>query len=226
MENTYSIVGLDDTQVGNANTSIDNINGDLVNLIFIAIDGSGSMLGYSKDMVQSLDNFKNAILSSKDVDDILIARADFSSAMTIGGYKKVADLDTAYNATGSTVMYDTIIEGKTRLFDYMNYLKNQGVRTKAVFAVFSDGSDNGSRNDAAKAKNAVDEMNSKEITTAFISFGPGATSEATRLGFKNSLNVSSSASELRRAFDVLSKSVISSSRSVVSSANSNFFDVI
>ena len=46
----------------------------------------------------------------------------------------------------------------------------------------------------------------------------------TTLGFKNILDVSSSASELRRAFNCLSKSVIENSKSAVSKQD-DFFDV-
>jgi hypothetical protein len=76
----------------------------------------------------------------------------------------------------------------------------------------------------AKAKKAVEYLNVEEIVTAFISFGGQATQEAKDLGFKNILDVSSSASELRRAFNCLSKSVIENSKSAVSKQD-DFFDV-
>ena len=103
----------------------------------------------------------------------------------------------------------------------MDFLKQQGVRVKPVFAIFSDGEDT-VKNDASKAKNMIKELNAKEVITAFISFGGAATSIAKNLGFKNILDVGSSASELRKAFDCLSKSVIESSKSVVTDVD-NFF---
>lgn len=77
-------------------------------------------------------------------------------------------------------------------------------------------------NDPSEAKRRIQDLNSKEITTAFISFGGTATGIAKSLGFRNILDVSSSASELRKAFDCLSKSVIESSKSVVADGD-NFF---
>ena len=98
------------------------------------------------------------------------------------------------------------------------------MRVKAVFAVFSDGDDNDSVNTFGDAKRAVEFLNGEEITTAFISFGGKATKVAKDLGFRNMLDVSSSASELRKAFQCLSKSVIESSKSVVADEE-DFFKI-
>lgn len=119
-------------------------------------------------------------------------------------------------------MYDAITEGTSKLKNYRAFLKNEGMRVKAVFAVFSDGLDNDSRRTFSEAKQAVSFLNQEEITTAFISFGGKAAGTARDLGFQNLLDVTSSASELRRAFDCLSRSVIESSRSVLADANDFF----
>lgn len=133
--------------------------------------------------------------------------------------------DTSYSTDGCTAMYDTIIDGTEKLKEYRDFLKNEGMRVKAVFAIFGDGMDNSSQPGGfAKAKKAVEYLNVEEIVTAFISFGGQATQEAKDLGFKNILDVSSSASELRRAFNCLSKSVIENSKSAVSKQD-DFFDV-
>jgi uncharacterized protein YegL len=121
-------------------------------------------------------------------------------------------------------MYDTIVYGTDKLKEYRDFLKNEGMRVKAVFAIFSDGLDNMSRNDFSRAKKSVEYLNSEEIVTAFISFGGQATQTAHDLGFKNILDVTSSASELRKAFNCLSKSVIENSKSAVSKQD-DFFDV-
>jgi len=206
------IAGIDDVAV--QNTPVDQIDSELVNLIVVLIDQSGSMQPYIGDMQKSLTEFKDALINSKEVDELLLARGNFSdSTIDIGGYKKVDQLDINYRANGGTPLYDVVIEAQKRLLDYMTYLKSQGMRTKAVFAVFSDGDDTSSYSNLATAKTAVNKLNHQEIVTAFICFGGGAKNEATALGFKNILDVSASASELRRAFNCLSKSVISNSQS-------------
>lgn len=221
MADTMEIMGLDE-EIEQENTSMDDLNSENINLIFIAIDQSGSMHPYIQEMKNNLNEFKTALTDSKESDEMLVARANFDSNIIIGGYKKIEEFDTSYESNGCTTLYDVVIEGSEKLSNYMTYLKNQGMRVKAVFAVFSDGEDVGSHATINQAKNAIVELNGKEVTTAFVSFGSGAMREANNMQFKNILQVGSSASELRKAFDVLSKSVIESSKSVVSQADDFF----
>lgn len=219
-ENELDIMGLDEIEI--ENTSVEEIDNESINLIFVGIDQSGSMYSFTNDMKTSLNDFKDAIETSKEVDEILVARADFDNNINVGGYKKISEFDTTYHANGMTSLYDVIVDGSQKLTDYMSYLKQQGMRVKAVFAIFTDGEDTSSRNDISTAKNKIKELNNMEITTAFISFGGEAINEANRLEFKNILKVGSSASELRKAFNCLSKSVIESSKSVVSDGDAFF----
>ena len=216
------IDGLDDIEI--ENTSIEEIDSENINLMFLGIDQSGSMDSFRNDMNHSLNEFKDALTNSREADEILVARADFEDAITIGGYKKISEFDTSFRAGGCTAMYDAVTEGTRKLREYRQYLKDQGVRVKAVFAVFSDGLDNASNSSFSEAKRSVDFLNDEEITTAFISFGGKASAEAKALGFRNILDVTSSASELRKAFDCLSKSVIESSKSVMADGD-DFFQI-
>lgn len=214
--------GLEDVEA--ANTSIDEIDNENINLIFVGIDRSGSMYPFRGDMSKSLGDFKDALTNSKEANDILVARADFADTAVVGGYKRITEFDTVYQTGGSTAMFDTIVDGTNKLKEYRDYLKNEGMRVKTVFAIFSDGEDNVSNNKFGDAKKSVEYLNNEEIVTAFISFGGEATQVAKDLGFRNILDVNSSASELRKAFNCLSKSVIENSKSAVSKQD-DFFDV-
>lgn len=211
-------------EIENENTSVEEIDSENINLIFLGIDQSGSMDSFRKDMKHSLNEFKDALANAKEAEEILVARADFEDTITVGGYKKISEFHTSFQAGGCTAMYDAVTEGTQKLKEYRQYLKDQGVRVKAVFAVFSDGLDNASRSSFSEARKCVNFLNDEEITTAFISFGGEAAKEANDLGFRNILDVTSSASELRRAFDCLSKSVIESSKSVVADGD-DFFQI-
>lgn len=222
-ENGIEIDGLDEIEV--ENTAVDDLDSENINLIFLGVDKSYSMNKYKGDMGNCLNEFKSALTDSKEADEILIARADFSDDVKIGGYKKISELDTSYDVCNMTALYDTIIQGTEKLLEYRKFLKAQGMsRVKAVFAIFSDGEDtlNG---DFSKAKKSIETLNGEEITTAFISFGGAATQTAKDLGFRNILDVASSASELRKAFNCLSKSVIESSKSVMSDDADDFFQI-
>lgn len=204
------------------NTAIDDLESENVNLMLIGIDGSGSMSSYRNDMMQCLTDFKDALENSKEANEILVARTDFASDIDIGGYKAIDEFDTSFSAGGCTAMYDAVVEGSAKMLEYRKYLRDQGVRVKCVFAIFSDGYENGSKADVAAARQAIANLNREEITTAFISFGSDAKVEAQKLGFVNMLEVGSSASELRKAFNCLSKSVIESSKSVVADGDAFF----
>ena len=142
-----------------------------------------------------------------------------------------------FDVYGCTAMFDTIVNGAEKLKEYRKFLKEQGMtKVKAVFAIFSDGLDNQSTHSFSEAKREVgtldnsgkyppESLNGEEITTAFISFGGQATQTAKDLGFRNILDVASSASELRKAFNCLSKSVIESSKSVLSDDGDEFFQI-
>jgi uncharacterized protein YegL len=221
-ENEIDIDGLDEVEI--ENTAVEDLESENVNLIFLGIDQSGSMCNFSKDMKKCLKEFKDALTNSKEADEILIARTNFADDIDIGGYKKICEFDTDYSASGCTALYDVIIDGTDKLSEYREFLKNQGIRVKAVFAIFSDGQDTTSSSSFSKAKKQIEFLNNEEITTAFISFGGAATKEAKDLGFKNILDVASSASELRKAFNCLSKSVIESSKSVLAD-DDDFFQI-
>ena len=222
-ENGIEIDGLDEIEI--ENTAVDDLESENINLIFLGIDESGSMNSYICDMKNCLSEFKTALTNSKEADEILVARADFSDDIQIGGYKKISEFGTDFNTYGCTAMFDTIIEGSEKLKEYRKFLKAQGMsRVKAVFAIFSDGLDNQSKYSFSEAKQALEFLNSTEITTAFINFGGQATQTAKDLGFRNILDVASSASELRKAFNCLSKSVIESSKSVLADED-DFFQI-
>lgn len=207
------IDGLEEIEM--ENTAIDDLESENVNLMFLGIDQSGSMSSYTHDMKASLANFKSALTNSKEADEILVARADFNSRIDIGGYKKIDEFNTDFSAHGMTSLYDVIVDGTNKLQEYKTFLKEQGVRVKAVMAIFSDGEDTSSQNGFSNAKRCIEELNNAEVTTAFISFGSASLQIAKDLGFKNILDVQSSESELRNAFDCLSKSVIESSKTVL-----------
>ena len=226
-ENGIEIDGLDEIEV--ENTAVDDLDSENINLIFLGIDESSSMTQHTDAMRISLTGFKDGLTNSKEADEILVARADFSNFVNVGGYKKISEFDTSYSTFYTTFLYDTIVDGSEKLKEYRKFLKEQGVRVKAVFAIFSDANDEGSRNELSDAKRAIDFLNGEEITTAFVAFGNRALEEANNLGFRNILDVykvdgKDLASKLREAFACLSKSVIESSKSVLADED-DFFQI-
>ncbi|HCL56070.1 MAG TPA: hypothetical protein DHW82_03560 [Spirochaetia bacterium] len=217
-----TILGLE--EIEQENTAVDELETENVNLIFVGVDCSGSMDAFIKNMKSELQAFKTAVAKSKEADEILAARGNFSDTIQIGGYKKISEFDDSYQTYGMTKLYDVIVEGGDKLLQYRDYLRKQGMRVKAVFSIFSDGADTDSKHKLADAKAKITELNKNEIVTAFISFGKDSVKIATDLKFKNVLEVGRSESELRKAFSCLSKSVIENSKSVTNKTD-DFFTI-
>ena len=113
----------------------------------------------------------------------------------------------------------------------MEQLKNNGTNARACMIILSDGLDNDSQYRASDARQAIQDLISKEITVAFIAFGQEAFGVADKIGIKpqNVKEVSNDESELRRVIDLVSKSAISASKKASSgaggTADGGFFDV-
>ena len=219
--------GLDETYA--PNMDVEDVVSPSVMLVDFAIDGSGSMHRYESVMQECLEHYKQAICNSKQADEMLVSKTVFNSTIKIGGYVAPADFDTDYSANGCTRLYDTIIERRKRLLDYMEELKNNGTNARACMVILTDGKDYGSGYRVNDAGQAIQDLISKEITVAFIAFGQDAFGVADKIGIKpqNVKEVSNDESELRRVIDLVSKSAISASKKASTGGNSDggFFDV-
>lgn len=221
---TDIVDGLDEMTLEMENTQIDDLETEDVNLMFLAIDESISMEQYVSIMKEELRKFKTAIQNSKESEKILVSRANFSNFIRISGYKRIDEFDINYEVQMSTRLYDVILEGAEALLAYMKHLKTQGMRVNGVFAIFSDGFDTCSRTNISNARRMIEQLNQMEIVTVFVAFGGEALEEAKRLSINNILEIGKTETELRNAFNQLSKSLISQSKSVVPKDN-DFFEM-
>lgn len=227
--NNIVVDGLDETYA--TNMDVDDVVSPSVMLVDFAIDGSGSMYPYEKTMKDCLEHYKRAICNSKQADEMLVSKTVFNSIIETGGYVAPEDFNTDYSVYGCTKLYDTIIDRRQRLLNYMEQLKNNGTNTRACMVILTDGQDVGSRYRTSDARQAIQELISKEITVAFIAFGQDAFGIADSLGIRkqNVKQVSNDESELRKVIDLVSKSAISASKKASSgaggTADGGFFDV-
>jgi uncharacterized protein YegL len=224
-----TIDGLDETYA--TNMDVDDVVSPSVMLVDFLIDGSGSMDSYERAMRECLEHYREAIVNSKQADEMMVSKTVFESRIETGGYVAPEDFNTDYTAGGCTRLYDAIIDRRQRMLDYMEQLKNNGTNTRACMVILSDGADNDSQYRANDARKAIQDLISKEITVAFIAFGQEAFGIADSIGVKknNVKEVSNDESELRRIIDLVSKSAISASKKASSGVGGNddggFFDV-
>ena len=224
-----TIDGLDETYA--TNMDVVDVVSPSVMLVDFLIDGSGSMDSYERAMRECLEQYRGAMVNSKQADEMMVSKTVFESRIETGGYVAPEDFNTDYTAGGCTRLYDAIIDRRQRMLDYMEQLKNNGTNTRACMVILSDGADNDSQYRANDARKAIQDLISKEITVAFIAFGQEAFGIADSIGVKknNVKEVSNDESELRRIIDLVSKSAISASKKASSGVGGNddggFFDV-
>lgn len=221
------VAGLDDSFA--ENFAADEIEAARVTNFGIWVDESGSMRIFESTMRGCLVHVKNAILGSKQADEIQVGVTRFSSQVTPGGYQPVNKMTDDYRASGRTLLYDCIADGAPRLLNYMNEQQANGTSTQGIVVILSDGEDYGSRNRLRDAKAAIQDLLNAEVTVAFIAFGNEARGIAEKLGIpaENIKNVDATESELRSIFDLMSKSAISASKNAAdgNTAAGGFWDV-
>lgn len=209
------------------NLDVDKLENEHNTLISLGIDESGSMSGYTDVMRDNIRKMKESLLGSKEQDEMLVSITRFAGGIQSSGFQLVDDIENTYAPSGMTCLYDSILVMKQQLTQYMAQLKSNGVRCKGVVCIFSDGDDTASQSTIRQAADAVAEMQKEEIIVAFVAFGDDAKGIADQLGVSkdNVLEVSASESELRKCFDCISKSAISSSKAFGQGQSSNSFFV-
>ena len=219
------MLGLDLDIQGNINPN--SLEVENVNLITVLIDKSGSMSSYERDMIQALQDFKTALEGSKEVDEILLSRVDFDDSFTKDGYKPVSSFNTGYNAGGFTNLYSPLEWVITNQLSYEKTLKASGTRVKSVIAVFSDGDDRESSNsEKTRIRDIVKQYIASEKMIVWIAFGQSGITEAKTMNIPDNriYQSTASASELRKAFQCLSRSVKAFSQSATTpTAQADFF---
>lgn len=212
------------------NTPVDDITSSSVMIIDFAIDGSDSMSCYVQTMRECLGHYKQAICDSKQVDEMIVSKTVFNSTIQAGGYVLATDFNTDYEAFGCTRLYDTIINRRQSMLQYMEELQDTGFTARACLVLLTDGQDVGSDSTLNDARKAIQDLINREVTVAFIAFGQKAFGIADSLGIRkqNIIKVSNNESELRRVMFLVSKSAISASKKAsagASDADGGFFNV-
>lgn len=213
----YDELDYDQSVIEDNNSSIDELDSENVTLMGLAIDNSGSMGLYIGAMADALASTKKAMAASKNSDEIRISRIDFDNESIASGYIPVADMDTTYQKSisfGGTAIYDMIVKDGEAMREYRKYLCDNGYHVRAVFAIFTDGEDMHSDHSIQEAKQVIDAMAREEIITVMIEFGAEAAGIAKALGISKSISCGSTDHELRNAFAMVSKSVVSVSQNV------------
>lgn len=211
-------------------TEVDLIPTDEVTLVSFIHDGSGSMVDERDVVVEAYRQVIEALQGSKQSDSILVSDWIFNDTRNlVHGFvpaSQVPDLNASYNPDGSTALYDTVMVALTGLTAYGQQLRANGVRTKNVVVVFSDGDDNASRlTTAAQVKLVAQSLLAQEtFILAYVGFDrygylseTGVRRLADSIGFVDVITATTDQSAIRKILRQVSASVIRASQTSVSS---------
>lgn len=217
--------------LGCVGAQVDDLNTDDVTLVSVIIDESSSMSSVRDDVIDAFNQMCRALSDSKASDSILMSVWTFANdPKLLFGYTpidSVKDLTASdYAPGGATALYDATLNGFTGIVGYGQDLRNNGIRTRSIVVVISDGEDNMSGQTAHSVKTVADDLIRQEIyTLAFIGMGsPGVfQSIATGMGFPEILTIQNSASEVRKALNLVSGSIIRTSTGQINPGTNSFF---
>lgn len=214
------------------NADIEEIEVEKPTLVTYIIDKSASMNPHETDMEDALKLVKDTIQGSKEADEMRISVIQFADTVTTSGYQVIEDIDIQYSADGwSTKLFDAIVGAQKALYagdgsGYMEKLRANGNRPKAVIFIFTDGQDNDSDYAKSDARKAIEFLQKNEIPVGLIEFGSQARGVAKELGIydQNIKPINADKSELRKIMMATSKSAISASKSANVTGTDSLFD--
>lgn len=217
--------------LGCVGAQVDDLNTDDVTLLSVILDQSSSMSGVQQDVIDAFNEMSRALSDSKAAESILMSTWVFDNdSKLLFSYTpidQVKDLTKQnYQPGGATALYDATMDGFTGIVAYGQDLRNNGIRTRSIVVVISDGGDNVSSHTAASVKTVAQDLLRQEIyTLAFVGLGDEQYFRqiATDMGFPEVLTTSNTASEIRRALNMISGSVIRTSQGVIAPNSNSFF---
>ena len=218
------------TVAGAQGASIEDLAGDEVTLFCAVVDATGSMDPHRSEVVYAYNQMLDAVSESKASDSILFSSWMFNtmprllhSYQTLDNVSKLTLSD--YVPDDLTALFDATLHSLTSVVAYGQDLRNNGIRTKVVVVIFTDGDDNASRTRVEDVRVVVESLLKQEYyILALVAFGSGfAQQVANEMGIPNFLEVNADPGEIRKAMGTVSKSVIRASQTKIDPSKSSSF---
>jgi uncharacterized protein YegL len=214
---------------GCSGADLADINTDDVTLVAAVVDASASMSVVRQAVIEGFNTMLDTFKGSKQSDSILVSAWSFNNAAQLHFSYTPAPLVKKlawdeYNPDGGTALYDSLLYVMAGMVAYGQTLRNNGIRTRGIIIVFSDGDDNCSRTQAYQVNTVSQGLLAQEIySLAYAGFGiPDPVRLAAQVGFPLVIPAGSGPSEIRRIFQQVSASVIRVSQANVGGSNSFF----
>jgi len=224
------VANLDDTVLlGCVGLSADGLDTADATLVSIVLDMSGSMEPSRQAVIESYNALMVALAGAKSAGSILVSTWAFSDAAALlSSYEPAAKkpklTKAVYAPAGMTALHDAVLAAMTGLVTYGQRLWDEGVPTRRILFVLSDGGDNASKATLLEVRTAARALARDEAyTLAYAGFGSTDLQlQADAIGFPNVVVTGASEGELRRVFRQVSQSVLRVSQGTQPSAGGFF----
>ena len=213
--NFTSSMGLNFTNFDPSNISVS----ETINVVFI-IDKSGSVTTYVDDLNNVLNEFLHELQKSHVSDRVLTSVIEFNQHIDVkSAFHPIVDVnDFNVKPFGMTNLYGAVLAGLENAIAYKEEQENNGLTSKTLVFVITDGEDNcGVNPDLVKQKLTEiykDETNSFAFTVIMFGLGNETYFDKARdnMGIKPEMlaKLGTSAKELRKMVGFISSSVSSS----------------
>jgi uncharacterized protein YegL len=217
-------------------TDLSSIDTDDVVIVFLVLDGSGSMAPVQSDVIREFNETLIPALkgaSSKTRQAMLIGGLIFNNQVRPlwrDGFRKLEDVPeltlTDYQPGGSTALYRAMLDALSVTSVYSSRVIGEtNTPPKVVVAVLSDGANNCSPDDPNEVEKIASKLSKEIFTLAFAGFETGETVDfrdiAQATGFEAVWETKMQPGEslddqrrrLRHLFGTLSSSIVSTSTS-------------
>ncbi len=236
-ESTAIMIANLDQQVyaGAQGVGIDRLASDRVRLFLRILDTSKSMDDHMLDtdnniyrpisevVIETGNELIDALAHSAAKEEFLTSTWQFSNnPLLMHSFVPLEDIPALncqnYVPCGMTALYNTTLDGITATAAYAKDLLKQGMMVEIIVAVFTDGANNIGGTTAGQLRQVVgDLLKLENWTFSLVGFGCDALAIATEMGFpaRNVLTAESTPSEMRRAVNTFSDSMIRKSQGLL-----------
>ena len=163
--------------------SLDALGAAEYTLATIAVDLSGSVAGWERELEKCVKTIVESCQDSPRADNLLLRVITFDNNLKeVHGFRLLSDINpdeyaNAFQVGGSTALCDAVQSAVEASASYAELLRNQDYDVNAVVYVLTDGCENASGATANSVRNAIDLTRKQEklqsIATILIGVGYG-----------------------------------------------------
>lgn len=148
---------------------LDELEATEYTLATVVVDLSGSVSGWERQLEDCLKAIVNSCKRSPRSDNLILRVVQFNDSLTeIHGFKELNTIGeneytNTLQASGSTSLYDAVLEAAEATTTYGEMLTNQDYMANGVIYVLTDGMDNTSRHNASQIKDRILSVKRDEV---------------------------------------------------------------